>query len=129
MTGIFKCREKFVLRGISIPCDGGRNTRTLMKATFLSYLTLFKIYYHTVHYLSCFTLVSRQGLKVYFSPQNIYLQDFCHAFAYQTGLYVYLSEMLAYYLSNNYILNTVHNHKLVVDFSVLNIHHLHSYFK
>jgi hypothetical protein len=58
-----------------------KHTYTLMKAKFLSYLTLFEPYYHTVHYLSCFTLVSKQGLKVYFSPKNIYLQDFCHNLA------------------------------------------------
>jgi hypothetical protein len=64
-----------------------------------------------------------------FQPTKIYLQDFCHDFAYHKGLYVHLLQMLVYCWSNNYILNTVHNHKLVVDFSLLNIHHLPSYFK
>ena len=124
-----RSREKVVLTGISFPHNGGRNTRTLMKATILSYPTLFEIHYHTVHYLSCFTLVSKQGLKVYFNPQNTYLQDFCHDFAYHTGLYVHLLQILVYSWSNNYILNTVHNHKLVVDFIVINIHKLRSYVK
>jgi len=90
------------MTGIPFSHHTGRNTRTLMKATLLSYLTLFEIYYHTVHYLSCFTLVSKQGLEVYFSPQNIHLQDFCHDFAYHTGLYVHLLQMLVNCRSNNY---------------------------
>jgi len=118
------CWEKVVLTEISFPHDERRNTHTLMKATFLSYLTLFKIYYHIVYYLLCFTLVSKQGLKVYCSPKNIYLQDFCHDFAYHTSPYVHFFQVLVYCWSNIYILNNVHNHKLVVDFNVLNIHHL-----
>ena len=106
----------------------GEETHTLMKATFLSYLKLFELYYHTVHYLSCFTRFQTMFESV-FQPTKHTSAGFCHDFAYNTSLYVHLLQMLVYCWSNNYILNTVHKHKLVVDFSVLNVHHLHSYFR